>query len=494
VHEVELKLGAPPGFGLPDLSGVAEAITPRPAESARLRTTYWDTQDLRLARWGCSLRLRAGEGWTVKLPGEVAAGVLARPEVTVPGPPNAPPEAAVDLLRAFVRTERLEPVARLWTLRHRIDLVRDGSVPAATVCLDDVAVVEGRRVAHRFREVEVELAAEPPDGLLDAVRHRLVAAGAGEPDPTPKLLRALGEGARGGPDVPDAAAGPGGTTGEVVGAAIASSVRRLILHDPGVRLGEDPEAVHQCRVATRRLRSDLRTFRPYLAADHTEPVRDELRWLGAALGAVRDADVLLARLRGLAQDVADDDRPAADRLLARLEGERGRAGDDLLATLGQDRYVALLETLVALARDPSLVGDADRPAAGVLAGLIDRPWNLLQGEVAGLSDPPSDEELHQVRIRTKRCRYAAEAVAPVAGTDAAVFAKATAGLQDVLGEHQDAAVAETWLRTAGPSAGGRQAFVAGLLAGRLRVQRAEARESFPRAWKRVRKKGPDRWA
>ena len=86
------------------------------------------------------------------------------------------------------------------------------------------------------------------------------------------------------------------TPTDVVRAAIARSTARLLAHDPGVRLGDDPEDVHQARVATRRMRSDLRTFRRVLDEDWDESMRDELKWLGGLLGAVRDTDVLLDRL------------------------------------------------------------------------------------------------------------------------------------------------------------------------------------------------------
>jgi CHAD domain-containing protein len=490
--EVELKLGAPPRFRLPDLIGLTEGVRPEPAEPAQLRTTYWDTPDLRLARWGCSLRHRGGEGWTVKLPGEVAEGVLSRPEVTFEGSARSPAEDALDLVRSFIRNDSVEPVARLRTRRNRIDLVGNRNRLVATVTLDDVAVMDGRRVAHRFREIEVELKGKPPDGLLGAVRDRLSAAGAGDPDPTPKPVRALGERVPAEPEVHSAPPGPDASIAEVFGAAMAGSVRRLLLHDPAVRLDQDPEATHQCRVAARRLRSDLRTFRPHLDLDRTEPLRDELRWVGGELGAVRDADVLLERLGSITEALPERDLPAAESLLGRLERERKQAQESLLATLRGDRYVSLLDRLVALAQDPPLL-DGEGAAVDVLPALLDQPWGRLRKAVRSLGDPASDEELHRVRIRVKRCRYAAEAVAGVLGKATTRFAKAAAGLQDILGDHQDTVVAEDWLRGAVPRSGGPQSFAAGLLASRLWDQRANARKAFPRAWKRVEKRGPDTW-
>src|SRR5216684_9345943 len=97
--EREVKLGAGPAFHLPDLNGVLDGVTVTPPEAARLETVYHDTPDLRLARWGVSLRYRAGEGWTLKLsplPGSASSpSVLERTELNFPGGPKRPPEAAV---------------------------------------------------------------------------------------------------------------------------------------------------------------------------------------------------------------------------------------------------------------------------------------------------------------------------------------------------------------------------------------------------------------
>ena len=118
-------------------------------------------------------------------------------------------------------------------------------------------------VAARFRELEVEVDDAAPEGLAEALFSRLRAAGAGPPDSNPKdraRPRLAGVGAaRRHRGAPSRAVAVGG---RVIRNALAGSVARLIAHDPGVRLGDDPEDVHQARVAMRRLRSDLRTSTP----------------------------------------------------------------------------------------------------------------------------------------------------------------------------------------------------------------------------------------
>ena len=192
--ERELKLAAGPGFHLPDLAGVQPGVEARPGDTRRMETTYYDTADLRLARWGCSLRFRTREGWTVKLPLATAGEALERTEQRFSGTAKTPPRAAVQLVSAYLRGTSLVPVARLSTLRHRVRLTGRGGGQLAEVVDDEVTVLEGRRVAARFREVEVEMAEDGEAGgaLLGAVRKRLLAAGAEPGNQTPKLVRALG--------------------------------------------------------------------------------------------------------------------------------------------------------------------------------------------------------------------------------------------------------------------------------------------------------------
>src|SRR5690348_11375653 len=120
MREREVKLGAGPAFRLPDLSGVVDGVTVGEPETLRLETVYYDTSDLRLARWGVSLRRRAGEGWTLKLPPTTTDGLIERDELTFESNARKPPAAAVDVVRAYVRGSELVPVARLSTVRRRV--------------------------------------------------------------------------------------------------------------------------------------------------------------------------------------------------------------------------------------------------------------------------------------------------------------------------------------------------------------------------------------
>jgi CHAD domain-containing protein len=493
VKEREVKLGAGPAFHLPDLNGVVAGVSVTPAEAARLETTYYDTPDLRLARWGVSLRYRAGEGWTLKLPpaGDPSSGLLERDELTFSGGAKKPPSAAIALVRAYVRNAELVRVARLSTIRRRVRLINSGGERVADVVDDEVSVRDGRRVAARFREIEVEVAGEDGSAIVTPIVDRLRGAGAGAPDPTPKHIRALGPRAMEPPEVAPLPITGDAPARQVIRSVTAESVAALLHNDPLVRTSRDPEAVHQARVATRRLRSHLRTFGPLLDPEWTDPLRTELGWLAMALGSVRDREVLLERLRASAESLPESDARPASALLHILESEIVSLRQTLLAEMGQPRYIDLLERLVAAAHGPVTTAEADQPASAVLPQLATGPWRRLRSAVRQLPANPTDPELHRMRILAKRARYAAEAVAPVVGPGAAAFARAAAKLQTVLGEHQDSVTAQAWLRSARVT--GRRSFVAGELIALEHVAAQKARAKWTKAWQALDRKTLHKW-
>jgi CHAD domain-containing protein len=494
MQEREVKLAVPVGFELPELGDADDGFQAEPQAPRRMRVTYYDTPDLRLARWGASLRYRTGEGWTVKLPAGQQGAMLVRGEYVFPGDGRRPPRQAVDLVRAFVRGSQLEPVARLRTLRRPVELRDQQGERLAELVDDEVQVLDGRRIASRFREVEVELAETAGTGVLDRVLERLRQAGAETAEPIPKYLRALaGRERQLGPELAPPELDRDASVEALLRHDLAAGTTRLFRHEAAVRVGEDPEAVHQARVATRRLRSTLRTFRSLLEPEWTTRLRDELKWLADLLGAVRDADVLLERLQEHLAALPDADAKAGRRLLGGLAERREADRERLLAAMGGPRYTTLLDDLVAAAGAPQLLPGADRPAAEVMPPLVRKPWKKLRKTVRAAGPDPADEQLHQIRIRAKRARYAAEAVEPVIGKPAEKFADAAADLQDVLGDQHDAVVGEAWLREAAHGAKRDQALVAGLLAAAERASAATCRDAWRSVWKALDKKRLRAW-
>jgi CHAD domain-containing protein len=484
--ERELKMTVAESFQMPDLDGVGDGIATHPGRPESVWTVYFDTSDLRLARWNASLRHRLGQGWTVKLPPELDGSVLVRPEITFPGDGKRPPAAAADLVRAFVRAGDLEPRARLWTTRRRTELRDEAGRLVADVFEDDVTVRDGRRLTGGFREIEVEIGDATPPSLLEELLDRFGDAGADASSPTSKYVRALGvESVE--PEVRVPTLVDGATLGEVVRRALAASVVRLVVHDPIMRLDTDPEGVHQSRVATRRIRSDLVTFDTAVEPVHAAELREELGWLARILGAVRDGDVMLERMRARAEQLDADHATGAGDVVSSLAAGRARAHAALLSILRDRRYVRLLDRLVAEAREPVLSAAADISATDAIGPLVEKPWRKLAKQRKAIGKKPSYADLHQLRIRAKRLRYAAEAVAPVVGKPAKGLASAAADLQDVLGELNDAVVAERWL-TSWAADKGRSRDAAAAANALAKLERADVkrlRSEWRPVWKQL---------
>jgi CHAD domain-containing protein len=487
VHERELKLAVPTTFVVPNLAddGLG-VIDMQELPELSLTSTYYDTSDLRLARNGVTLRYRTGEEvgpvWTLKLrvPGHDAT---ERDEHTFSGDPESVPTEASDLVTAFVRTAPILPVASLATRRHRWQLCAIDDTALAELVDDEVSVLDGSRVVARFRELELE--SRGPDlTSLRPIADRLRRAGAVMAEPVPKAIRALGPRAAADPDVTPISVTADDAAVRAVQATLASGLDRLITNDAPTRLG-DVEGLHQMRVAARRLRSDLRTFRPLLDRAWAAGLSDELRWLGGALGAVRDADVQLARLWALAPDLL----PALDPVAKRLQTRQTDGREALLEALRSERYVTLLDRLVDAMRSPMLVSRAEDRAGKVLPNLLVRTWSRLERDAERLDEEAPNEAYHAVRIRAKRVRYAAEAIAPaLSRAPITKLAEVAADLQDLLGEmHDDVVMADEVSRDAKQTRNPTFAYAAGKLVERCATRVAQARARYPMRWQRVRK-------
>lgn len=276
-----------------------------------------------------------------------------------------------------------------------------------------------------------------------------------------------------------------GVTRELLREALARAVVQLLQNDAVLRNGANDDALHDARVAVRRLRADLRSFLPLLERDWACALRERLRWLGDRFGRARDADILVARLEQAAEALPEAERPAAAEVIAPFRAARDAAYAEVRATLDDERYLPLLHDVLDAATEPRFA-NGDAPAPPIAAMLADA-WRAQRKAVRRRSRPASDEELHAIRIKTKRVRYAAEALAPLGGRRLRRLARAAERLQDILGAHHDAVVARDRLRQG--SFSGETAFVAGELAALQERAAREACAAWRDAW-RVEKK---RW-
>ncbi len=438
---MDLKLGVWDGFVLPPLGLSAGA----PAES-RLEVVYYDTDDLRLLRRGVTARLRpAGNVWTCRWPGrEVAPGSERE---------------LVELTRGWALGAPLAPVARQLTLRRTVAL-HDGERLVAVIDDDDVSVMQGERVAARFRELELGPAPDAPAGLLADLMRRLADAGAQPVDPAPKLARALG---------PDAVTPwPLDEAEPPLAQASAADVIRLRLMRSAAALADQHAAVlldaraREARAAARALRRDLRLFRPLL--DGAAP---DLSRVSAALGRVRRFEILLDRVRAGA---AEAPREAVEE---RLRAARGAAVEELAVSLRSDGYGALLAALAAFASAPPAAKAARRPAQEALPRLVRRPLDRLRAA--------EGRDVEALRAPATRLAVAVEAAAPYAGRDARRAAAALAELTDVLREHHRAMLAIRTLQRLARSSPD-IAWDAGVLAGLETTRAEESRARLRAVW------------
>lgn len=472
--EREIKLSVDDHFRLPELPG-----TPLPRRL--LTSTYYDTAQYDLAHAGITLRHRVERGkqaWQLKLP-----LMKDRQEIELVDRQATPPSTFRDLLFLPLGQRELLPVAtlRVWRAGIRVRMDR---TPVADVTLDQVSVMKDGAVLQRFRELEIEQV-NGKDSTLPDLERQLRRAGAEDHDGRPKLFRALSLVASS-PEPPPASDAPAMAH---VRWALARHAQWLVTHDPGTRLGREPESLHQMRVATRQLRAVLRTTRPLLVPEWTDSLRDELRWLGRLLGPARDLDVQLAYFREESASLDARDRRPLTSFIAHLETQRTNAQEVLLNELKSARYLDLIRRLQDAPHDPPAV-----ESTATLRDLAKQEFTKLRNAIRQAGRAPNSATIHEVRIKTKRARYAAELAGPTVGKPATRFINKARAVQDLLGMHQDAIQAEVHIRAfLKHSTSTRAAFVAGRMVERQRRRREKARKKMQRLFRSLLKRGENAW-
>jgi CHAD domain-containing protein len=454
-REVERKLRVQDGFHMPDLVAAGVAARVDTGEPFIMTAVYHDTTDLTLFRWGITLRRREGghdEGWHMKLP---VAGMdgSARDEIRLPldaGPVGSVPGGLVEIIAPLLRELPLAPVVTLSTHRTPSLLVGDDGVARAELTEDVVSVVRDGAVTDTFHELEIEaLDAEDPraHAAIEAAVTCLIEAG-GQPSSVSKAANALGPRTQEPPDVPALPLPkPHGLAVDAIRAVLSQHVRHLLLSDVAVRR-DLPDSVHQMRVAARRLRSAMATFAPLLDPELSTLVRDELKWLASELGAIRDTEVMIERLDDHASllefpEEQEHARAALDTVLKRrLSAARSSA----LAALRSDRHQLLVDDLMTLAIDTPVTDAAYGRCDQVLMPMVSRTWRKLERTIEALELDGPSLTWHLARIKAKRARYAAESVSGIFGKQMTRLAGDLAGVTDLLGDHQDAHVAQGIIR------------------------------------------------
>ena len=211
------------------------------------------------------------------------------------------------------------------------------------------------------------------------------------------------------------------------------------------RRSDRTERVHQTRVAMRRIRSNLRTYRLLLDPSWGTALRAELAWYGNELGRSRDLDLLAEVIGERGTEVLGPGE--STRLLAVVDWRRQEVSDRIAAEQAGTRRFQLAEQMKILWDGPEFKGKASKPAAEVLPPMLHRAWRDLRGAGRTARKDPTDAHLHQLRIRLKELRYGADTLALVEGGRARKTAKAAERMQSRLGDLHDTVFAIGWLRT-----------------------------------------------
>ena len=272
------------------------------------------------------------------------------------------------------------------------------------------------------------------------------------------------------------------STSEVAFAILRKQFGVFLANEPGTRLGEDIEALHDMRVAARRLRAALSAFNPYLPS-RMEQFRMQLGRVASALGEVRDLDVQLERAEEW-EDALPERATALEPVVQLLETRRQAARKRMLTLLSSRWYELLVARFVATLRRgaprTSLIGR--EPITATAPDLLERRYGKVEKRGKRITSRTPAADYHLLRIDAKKLRYALEFVGPVYGKRATDFAARVTALQDVLGDHQDAEVAiealdnmATTARRLPPET----LLAMGAIAERYRAQAVSLRKQFP---------------
>jgi CHAD domain-containing protein len=512
-REVEWQLDAvdlrPVARWLAEPAALAETGISKvdPCGSSNHVDTYLDTDDRRFHRAGYALRVRrVGRARTAGVEASLMEidpaaderpGPSTRLEVREPFEQADPHLLATSdgpvgrRVQAVAGRKKIRRLFEVRTRRRMLSLEADG-FPPGQIVLDETAIRPGAGGAPtRLQRVEIDAPAPALEVLQPFVDALSSACGLQPAGLTPYQAGVLTSGLRPvsrgfGPTAIDSQA--------PIGRAALAVLRRhfvvLLAKEPGTRLGDDPEELHDMRVAGRRLRAALSLFADVLPPSAAS-FGDDLRWLGRALGAVRDFDVQLEQLDGWLAQLPEPDREALAAVRALLETDRAAAREAMLSDLDSRRYevfVGRFGRMLRVARGRRS-GPASLPALVVAPSLIEDRFAALRAAAEQIAGDSPASDYHRLRIRCKRLRYALEFLADLYPGQTRRLTKRLVALQDVLGLHQDADVAIERLRalaaTRGTELPPEAIFAMGELAERYRRRAVELRARVPQAYARV---------
>lgn len=495
-----------------DENGGAGEISAGRGRTLRLIDRYYDTADWRLWRAGYALRIRSrgkrSEATLKSLADPGEQGFKRRREISEPlfsggieglGDSEGPVGGR---LWALAGGRKLEELFEIRTRRVAYPLSGSGEPDGAASVVGELAVdeteiaVPGAEEPVRVDRVEVEEGAGGTERLSPFVSELREACGLA-PDSVSKFGAGLAARGLAPPEEPDfgfESVDASLTLGEIAYAVMRRQLGKFLRHEPGVRLGEDPEELHDMRVASRRLRAALLTFEPALS-EKGRRFEPELKHFATVLGEVRDLDVQLGRVDLWISAAPEEDRGSLEELRGALESQRESARKQMLAELDSRRYERLIDTLSRMLRlgPPRRNRLAGAPVVEAAPDLVRHAYRRARKVGDRLSPDSAAEDYHRLRKRCKRLRYLVEFVEEIYDGPARKLVKRLKPLQDVLGELQDAEVARDRLRSLATEPGEPElsqsaAFATGGVAARQAAAATELRDEFPAAYSRIKGK------
>lgn len=477
-------------------------IEPRP--TLQILDTYLDTDDWRIHRAGFALRIRSQSGKseaTLKSLQSARSEVADRRELSEEL--DSPRSESIQQLMGPVGTRvhavtgarALRPLFEVHTSRQRFSIHgEEEGRQLGEIALDDTVISRPHGESQAsLQRVEVEALTEthePLRSLVKTLRDDLALEAA--PDSKySQGLRSTGL-------VPELAPqfAPTGVEDSMsMAEAARANLRRYLtawyLHEPGARLGDDPEELHDLRVAGRRLDAVLRQFRSSLPPSFLR-IRPTLKKVLRSLGEVRDLDVALGELDAFRRELPESDQPSIEPLTRHWAAERGRARERMLTVLDSASVHRSLQKLESLLAAPLAIAQQTSTARvlDLAPQIIRLRYRKLRKNAQLLTPDSPIEAYHEVRGRVKKLRYALESVAVIYGKPADEMLRALHRWQEKLGVQQDAAVAGRRLKAlAGAPPEDippETLFLMGRLAERYASAGAQAKRRYAKGYRRVR--------
>jgi triphosphatase len=477
-------------------------LQPRP--TLKIFDTYFDTDDWRIHRAGFALRIRSEDGKaeaTLKSLRSNSTEMADRREVSEMLEGTESDSIAKSTgpvgtrVHAVSGAHALQPLFEVHTSRQRYAVhAANDEQPLGEIALDETVIARPHgQPQTSIQRVEVEAltgAHEPLQTLVKALRTGCALESASD-SKYAQGLKSVGLAPAPAPDFAPTAIDFSMRMDEVAYANLRRYLSAWYQHEPGARLGDDPEELHDLRVAGRRLDAILREFGRYLPATLVR-IRPTLKKVLRALGEARDFDVALLELDTFSRELPEADRANIEPLRQHLHSERQRARTRMLSTLDSSAVQKELEKLTqALAQPSAEITDTPQvPATNAISALVRARYKKVRKGADRLEPDSSMEAYHAVRGRVKKLRYALEAVAVIVGKPANDMLRTMRRWQDKLGMQQDADVAGRRLETlaAHPPKGlaPETLFLMGRLAAHHTALAAKARKRHPRAYRKVR--------